>query len=117
VQANRAAFLRQAGLPCTHHAPKDVLQTAARFAQRAIKTILGCDLLFGCGKALLAGRFHAHRIPSHGDIRAQLRAFIVIAQTLARNEQSLVNMAARMEPAERRFSQIDSDGATFALSA
>ena len=103
--------------PCTHHAPEDVLQSVACFAQRAIKTIFCSNLALGRRQGLLARRFHAHRFPSHRDIRPHLRAFIVIAQSLTGYEQALGNMAAPMEPAERGFGEIAVDGGAFAFSA
>jgi hypothetical protein len=46
-----------------------------------------------------------------------LRTLIIIAQAVTGIEQAIIQMAARMQPAERRFCQIDCYRSAFAARA
>jgi hypothetical protein len=56
---------------------------------------------------VVAAGLHPHRIPAHRERRAELGLFPIGAQPLARLELAIIHMAARVQPAQRRFGQID----------
>lgn len=104
---------RQA-LTATNDAPQNVVQPAARFAHGRIETILGRDLPLGWRQAVTAAPIDTHGIPTHGHAGRKLRALIVRSQAFSRIELPVIEVAARMEPGNWRFAQIDRYGPPFA---
>src|SRR5690606_16304403 len=58
-----------------------------------------------------------HRLPPHRHRGAKLSLLIITAQPLSGIEQPLVEMTVGVQPAQRRFGEIDGDAAALARNA
>lgn len=69
----------------------------------AVEARFDRDLALRGIQPAVAAALDPHRIPPHRDGRAKAGPFVIRAEPLARIIQPVVEMAAGMEPCERRF--------------
>ncbi len=91
-------------------------QSTSGGRDRAVETLLGGELALASGETHVARRLHPHRVPTHRHARRELRTLVIGPQAFARIEQPVVEVAARVEPADRRFGDVDRYRAALAPS-
>jgi hypothetical protein len=78
----------------------------ARGRDRAVEALPRGDLPLARREAAVVGGANLHRIPAHRHARGQLRPFVIGPQALTGVEQAIVEMAPRVQPAERGFGEV-----------